>query len=943
VTDQHWERLKELLHRAMQLTPEQRQPFIDEACTGDVAMRVELQSLLAANEQVPQDFMRASPLADEAVNATDGTDTAVLACGQLFAQRFRLIRMLGEGGMGQVWLAEQNAPVHRQVALKLIKAGMYDATVVQRFRSERQSLAIMDHPAIAKVFDAGATPQGQPYFVMEYVPGLPITDYCDQHNLTITQRLRLFIQACEGVQHAHQKAIIHRDLKPANILVIDVDGRPRPRIIDFGLAKAIGRETSDQNEFTRFGLFLGTPGYMSPEHVDPTVQDVDTRSDVYSLGVVLYVLLTGSQPFETKRSVQPVHELLRKLREEDPPTPSAKVNTERETSATTARARGTEAPQLVSLLRGDLDWIATKALERDRTRRYATPLELTADLQRYLNHEPVLAGPASAGYRIRKYARRHRVAVGVGAGLLMLLAAFSLLQGLELRRTTQERDRANHERDRATRITDFMTGMFKVADPSEARGNSVTAREILDKASQEMRRSLPQDPEVQSQMMYVMASTYLNLGLYARAEELSKSAMDARFGLFGPNDRKTLQSMTQIGSILYREGHYPEAEKQTREAMLAESRELGAEDPLTLETTANDAINQLEQGHYEAGEKQLSQVLDADTRILGRENSQTLNAMFDLATALWLQGRNAEAEGRYRELLDVERRVLGPDHPEALRALANLAMVLHSQGRWAEAEPLYREVVSTEQRIVGVDNPQVTYAMANLAALLAIEGRLAEGEKIYRDVLAIRLKSVGPENPGTLLAQEDVADLLSKQGRNQEAEQMQRDTLAVQLRVLGPEHPNALLSQSHLAGILIAEKKYTEAEKIARESFQVALKALGQQNPVTLNTMRKLGRAMAYSGRYPEARKLFLDLIDAQKEPGGKGNRWSAWYGLACVAMAADRPDEALQYLREAIKRGYKNTDRLIADDDLKNLRANPRFQQLVAELRRPQEKTATQ
>ena len=927
----------------MQLAPEQRQPFIDEACGGDAGLRVEVQSLLAASERVPQEFLESPPPADGEASAANDEIGAMLERGQVFAQRFRLIRMLGEGGMGQVWLAEQTSPVRRQVALKLIKAGMYDATVVQRFRSERQSLAIMDHPAIAKVFDAGATPQGQPYFVMEYVPGLPITEYCDQHKLAVAQRLQLFIRACEGVQHAHQKAIIHRDLKPANILVIDVDGKPTPRIIDFGLAKAIGREAPDQNAFTRYGLFLGTPGYMSPEQVDPGVHDVDTRSDVYSLGIVLYVLLTGLQPFETRHAGQSVHELLRKLREEDPPSPSTKVSADRDSLAATARARGTEAPQLVSLLRGDLDWIAMKALERDRARRYGTPLELAADLQRYLDHEPVLARPAGAGYRLRKYARRHRVAVGVSAGLLLLLTAFSLLQGLELRRTTQERDRANQERDRAARITDFMTGMFKVADPSEARGNSVTAREILDKASKEIGNNLAKDPEAQSQMMYVMASTYLNLGLQARAEELAKSALDARLRLFGPNDRKTLQSMTQLGSILYHEGHYVESEKQSREAMLAERRVLGPEDPLTLETTAHNAINQLEQGHYEEGEKQLSQVFEADSRVLGKENPQTLNAMFDLATALWLQSRNAEAEVRYRELLAIERRVLGVDHPEALRALANLAMVVHSQGRWAEAEPLYREVVSTEQRIVGADNPQVTFAMANLAALLTIEGRLEEGEKIYRDVLAIRLRSVGPENPGTLLAQVDVSDLLQKQGRNPEAEQMQRDTLAVQLRVLGPEHPNTLVSQAHLAGILMAEKKYAEAEQIARESYQVELKALGQQNPVTLNTMRKLGRAMAYTDRYPEARKLFLDLINTQNQSGGKGNRWSAWYGLACVAMAANRPDDALQYLREAIDRGYKNTDRLITDDDLKNLRANPRFQQLIAELRRPPEKVQIQ
>jgi len=344
----------------------------------------------------------------------------------------------------------------------------------------------MDHPAIAKVFDAGTTPQGQPYFVMEYVPGLPITYYCDQKKLSIPERLELFIRACEGVQHAHQKAIIHRDLKPANILVVEVDGKPTPRIIDFGLAKAATPTSADESLLTRPGIFLGTPAYMSPEQADPSVQDIDTRTDVYSLGVVLYVLLTGVRPFDTDQKKQSVDVLLRKLREEDPPTPSSKVATDRDASSATAEARGTEPNHLVGLLRGDLDWITLKALEKDRTRRYGSPSDLADDIRRYLNHEPVVARPASAAYRAQKYVRRHRVAVAVAGGLVLLLAAFSILQAVQLRRTTRERDRANRERDRATRITDFMAGMFQVSDPNEARGNSVTAREILDRASNDM-------------------------------------------------------------------------------------------------------------------------------------------------------------------------------------------------------------------------------------------------------------------------------------------------------------------------------------------------------------------------------------------------------------------------------------------------------------------------
>jgi serine/threonine protein kinase len=377
VIDERWERVKDLLHQAMSLAPEERSNFLDGACSGNSALRSEIESLLAADADAPADFLQSAGRPSDPDPNADGIGyVGILTPGQLFEQRFQLVRKLGEGGMGQVWLADQTSPVRRQVALKLIAAGMYDQAVLQRFQSERQSLAIMDHPSIAKVFDAGATAQGQPYFVMEYVPGLPITEYCDLKKLKIAERLELFIRACEGVQHAHQKAIIHRDLKPANILVVEVDGMAMPRIIDFGLAKPMAPRSADQTLYTQFGQFIGTPGYMSPEQVDPAIQDVDTRSDVYSLGVILYVLLTGLQPFETvRRRRPPLDEWLRKLREEDPPSLSSKLSANRQSEA--AAARSTEPKQLMRLLRGDLQWIATKALERDRERRYASPSEFS--------------------------------------------------------------------------------------------------------------------------------------------------------------------------------------------------------------------------------------------------------------------------------------------------------------------------------------------------------------------------------------------------------------------------------------------------------------------------------------------------------------------------------------------------------------------------------------
>ncbi len=424
-----WGQVKELLHQALALGAQARAQFLDEVGASDAALRVELESLLSVGDGLSPEFL-GSPAAAIVGAGDDAFSAAGMAEGQQFAERFQLIRKLGEGGMGQVWLAEQTLPVRRLVALKLIRAGMYDEAVVRRFQSERQSLAIMDHPAIAKVFDAGATPQGQPYLVMEYVPGLPITEYCDQHRLKIPERLELFIRACEGVQHAHQKAIIHRDLKPANILIVEVDGEPKPRIIDFGLAKATTVQLTEETLHTRVGQFLGTPGYMSPEQVDPNIQDVDTRTDVYSLAVILYVLLTGLQPFETKRREKPPLDVwLRQLREEEPPSPSTKLSSDPDTATATSAARGTEPKQLASELKGDLDWIAMKALERDRERRYSTPTELAADLRRYLNHEPVTARPTSAGYQLAKYIRRHRIATLVTA-IVVLLGVITSVAGL---------------------------------------------------------------------------------------------------------------------------------------------------------------------------------------------------------------------------------------------------------------------------------------------------------------------------------------------------------------------------------------------------------------------------------------------------------------------------------------------------------------------------------
>ena len=737
---------------------------------------------------------------------------------------YRLLQVLGEGGMGEVWLTEQTTPIHRTVALKLIKAGMDTKAVVARFESERQALALMDHPCIARVFDAGSTAEGRPYFVMEYVPGLPITEYCDKHRLTIRERLALFTQVCEAVQHAHQKAIIHRDLKPSNVLVVEQDNKAVPKIIDFGLAKAMGPRLTDNTMFTELGMMLGTPAYMSPEQADQREQNIDTRTDVYSLGVLLYQLLVGALPFEAK-SLQAVglDAILRVIREQEPPKPSTKIRSMGEASNTSAQNRREEPRSFARQLQGELDWITMKALEKDRVRRYGTASELSADISRYLRNEPVLAGPATARYRLKKYAARHRFALGTAAVLLLLLAGFAVTQAIELRRITEERNRAARERDRATRITDFMTSMFRVPDPSQARGNSVTAREILDKASADIDTGLAKDPELQAQMMHVMADVYDNLGLYARALPLEQKCIEIRKRVLGPDNPDTLKSENNLAILFARLGHIPEAEKLARETLDTSRRVLGPEAPLTLGSMTNLAILLDHEGRVAEAEQLDQQTFETSRRVLGPEHPNTLKSMMTLANVLWHEGKNAEAERLDRELLDIRRRVLGPDHPDTLSTMNNLASVLDDEGHYADAEKLYRETLDIQRRVLGPEHPVTLDSMSNLANALDNEGQYAEAEKLCRESLDSRRRVLGPEHPDTLASMGNLASVLAHEHHYAEAEKWYRETLGISRRVFGPEHPQTAICAYNLATVAAGRGRRDEAFSLLREAVDHGL------------------------------------------------------------------------------------------------------------------------
>ena len=641
---------------------------------------------------------------------------------------YKLLQLAGEGGMGEVWIAEQSHPVRRRVALKVIKAGMDTAQVVARFAAERQALAMMDHPAIARVFDAGATPQGRPYFAMEYVRGEPITTYCERNKLSIADRIDLFLQVCEGVQHAHQKGIIHRDLKPSNVLVTLQDSRPVPKIIDFGIAKATTQTLIEGDLYTEVGAFLGTPEYMSPEQAEMTGLDVDTRTDVYALGVILYQLLSGSLPFESRTlRAKGLDEIRRVIREVDPARPSTRVTALAGAGEATPQLKS-EAPRIATQLRGDLDWITMKAMEKDRTRRYGAASDLAADLRRHLENQPVLASPPSQIYRLGKFVRRNRLAVAAATVLVVLLAAFGVAMAVQAQRIANERDRANREAAAARQVSEFLVGLFKVSDPSEALGNAMTAREILDSGAKKIEAELAGQPEVKARLMETMGTVYTNLGLYRGAEPLLRQAVDTDRRTLGNDHPQTLTALNQLANLYWFQDRYSEAE------------------PLYLE------------------------VIEARRRVLGEEHPDTLRVRTDLASNYTLQKRFAEAERLDNATLEVQQRVLGPDHPDTRLSLNILQAIYFQQGRYADAEPIARKVVDASHRRLGEDHPDTLIDMHNLATVYDRLARYDEAERVYLKTISGKARVLGAAHPRTIQSVRRLAEMYQKQKRYEEAE-----------------------------------------------------------------------------------------------------------------------------------------------------------------------------
>ncbi len=839
---------------------------------------------------------------------------------------YQLIRKLGEGGMGQVWLAEQTEPIQRQVALKLIRVGRYDDSVLQRFYAERQSLAIMDHPSIAKVFDAGATEDGQPYFVMEYVPGQPITTYCDRRRLGIRDRLELFVKVCEGVQHAHQKAVMHRDLKPANILVVEVDGKPVPRIIDFGLAKPASPQLDGQTFLTHAGGWVGTPGYMSPEQADPGVMDVDTRTDVYSLGAVLYELLTGFVPFEIRDwRKQRFDEYVRRLREEDPPRPSTKVSTQEKTSKSAADARAVEPKQLVTQLRGDLDWITMKALEKDRARRYGSPVELAADIGRYLGNEPVTARPASVGYRARKYLLRHKALVAGAAAVFLVLVAGVITSTWQAVKARRAEAQARQQSAIAQAVNDFLQhdlleqASAVAQSPNTKLDPDLKVRTALDRAAQRIGGKFAKQPEVEAAIRTTIGQTYTELGLYPEASQQLERALDLQRQTLGPEHPDTLKSMNSLAIVFYSEGKYAQAEALGSQTLEIRRRVLGSDHPDTLRSMVSLAIVYWYEAKLPQAEALSSQILEIRRRLLGPEHADTLSSMGNLAIVYAEEGKYPEAEALDSQTVEIRRRVSGPEHPDTLKSMNSLAVVYDDEGKYAQAEALHSKILEIRRRVLGPEHPLTLMTMGNLASVYDDEGKYPQAEALDLQTVEIDRRVLGPEHPDTLRSMMNLAIIYDDQAKYAQAQALQSQTLEIRRRVLGPEHPDTLWSMNTLAKVYEDEGKYAQAEALYKQTLEIRRRVLGPEHPDTLDSVNSL------AVDYQKQRKYALAQTYAAQALAGRQHALGPEHPDTMVSQA----DLALAYLSqekftesEPLARQATEVDQKKQPDDWQRFRA---------------------
>ncbi len=923
-------RLQELFHEALALSPGERRAHLEAASGGDRALVDEVLLLLASGES------GADSLAEDvrvAASAFARDAAAVRRIGP-----YRVLRELDEGGMGVVYLAVRDDDAYRKrVAIK-VASGPGDRGEA-RFVQERQILATLEHPGIARLLDGGSTESGRPYLVMEYVEGEPIDLYCDRRELTIDARLELFWLVCQAVYHAHQSLVVHRDIKPSNILVT---ASGQPKLLDFGIAKLLAPDLlGDGAPLTGTGLRPMTPEYASPEQLRGA--PVTTAADVYSLGVVLYELLAGRRPFRLKE--RPLHEITRLITDVEPGRPSAVVTqpvegpggqedgSRKPTPEEIARARGTDPQGLRRRLRGDLDNVVLKAMSKAPSRRYASALQLSEDLRRHLDGEPVIARPPTWTYVTGKFVRRNRVSVAVATAFALLVVGFAANRARLAADLAQERDLARRETATAQRTSAFLQDLFRASDPAKA--DSITARELLDRAADDARAELENEPEAEAALLDTLGDVYGNLGLYEKAEPLMEDALRIRRLTFGASSLEAAASLESLGIIQRERARHAEAEASLRESLRIREKLLQADDPALAASLHGLGVVERYAGHYAEAEglyrralairegrpgeqpgvaetlERLAQVLQDEwrsdeavavarravevSRTLGSTaNAGLARALGRLGLVLRDRGELGEAETATREALKLRRGLFGPAHPNVAVSLSQLASVLGEKGDLAGAENLYRQALDLLGNSLGRDHPDVAAVELNLAELFDRRGEHEAAERLARSALDVRVARFGQDNPLTLHASESWSRIRAGRGFRAEAEVGFRDVLARRRRVLPPGHPDVAESLLDLGTLLERRGDPTGAEPLLREAVGILEVKLPRDHWRTAQAKSALGGCLAALDHGVEAERLLTEAEAVlERQQGRQSEAREASERLTRLYEATGRAEKA--------------------------------------------------
>ncbi|HEX2189261.1 MAG TPA: serine/threonine-protein kinase [Longimicrobiaceae bacterium] len=839
------ERVEALFEAALDRPAAERAGWLREACWDDPELHDRVERLLAAHERA-EGVLEHPPRGVELLGLRVYPET-LRRVGP-----YRLVREIGRGGMGSVYLAERDDDqFSQQVAVKLVPPGAASAEVLRRFRAERQILASLHHPGIARLLDGGVADDARPYFVMEYVDGEPIDAYCDARSLPLEARLRLFCDAARAVHHAHRNLVVHRDLKPSNVLV---SREGEVRLLDFGIAKLLDPAAAPHTvPVTRTGDRLMTPQYAAPEQVRGG--PVTTATDVYGLGLLLYELLCGRRPYELWG--RPPAEVERLVCEAEPPRPGAAAllpaaTPDGPTPADSARARGTTPERLRRRLSGDLDRIVMTALRKEPDRRYPSAEQLAADVESYLEGRPIAARGDSPGYRVRRFAGRHRWGVAAAAAFVAVLSVYAATMTVQARRVQRALEQARLEAEKAEQVTAFTLGLFEAGDPTRTRGDSLTVHEMLRRGVERAER-LRGQPAAQAQMLDVVGRVYREMGAYDRARPVLERALALRRGVLGERHPATAESMHHLGDLLYALGRYDDAEPLYRRALALQRRLLGEPHADVAHSLASLGLLLQDRGDYPAAERLSREALAMRRELFGPEHADVAESLNALALQLQLQGRDAEAEPLLREALAMRRRLFGLEHPAVAEAMSDLGLLLVKQGRLDEAEPLYRGALAARRRMLGDEHPDVSRSQGLLAALLRRRGDLAAAESLYTAAIELGRRSMGPEHPDLAHTMNGLALLRRARGDLAGADSLTRVVLGIRRRTLGGEHPSIAVSLGQLGGLLHEQGDFAGAEPLLLEALRMRRSLLGDGHPQVAESARQLVAFYEAAGRPADA------------------------------------------------------------------------------------------